>query len=162
MNVPPEPPIIKSLDGLAPGFRRKLAVVLARMEHDGYSPAVNETLRTNERQRWLYGMGRDYDDGRGIVTNAPDATSSWHNFGLAADICDGAHDWDSTPDDFWDALGQHARAEGLTWGGLWHHPDRPHVQWSCPGMYVTPSPHAADLQDRGGNALVWHALQADV
>lgn len=160
--VPPEPPMERSLDVLAPAFRRKLEIVLANLEHAGLQPEVNETLRTNERQSWLYGMGRDYDDGRGVVTNAPDVTSTWHGYGLAADICDGAHGWDSTPDSFWEALAAAVHAEGLTSGSEWHHRDLPHVQWHCDGMRVSPSPHAADLQERGGNALVWHALQADV
>ena len=160
--VPPEPPRIVSLDGLAPAFRRKLEIVLANLEHAGLSPEINETLRTSERQRWLYGMGREYDDGRGIVTHAMDATASWHHYGLAADIMDGAHGWDDTPHAFWEQLAAAVHAEGLTSGAEWSHKDLPHVQFHVDGMRVTPSPHAADLQARGGNALVWHALQADV
>ena len=45
------------------------------MKLRGLDAIVAETLRTDERQEFLYGFGRDYDDGRGIVTHSRAATS---------------------------------------------------------------------------------------
>lgn len=165
MKPPPEVPKCNRLDVLAPAFRRKVVAVLTRMQQLGHSAVVNETLRTQARQHWLYGFGRDYDDEgdpRGIVTNAPSVETTWHGYGLAADIADGAHGWEYVPKSFWRDLEQCAVIEGLVSGSDWKRQDEPHVQWHIDGMHVTPSPHAADLQSQGGNALVWHALQADV
>jgi len=119
---------------------------------------IAETLRTDERERWLYGFGREYDDGRGKVTNSEDADESWHAFGLAADIWEVTHLW-KAPHSFWTALGEHAEAQGLTWGGRWHRADLPHVQFGRP-MRVSPSPRAARLQATGGNEAVWREVGA--
>lgn len=167
-HPPVEPPAVRALDDLAPGFRTKLTVALLRLGTMGWHPVVIESLRTNERQAWLYGMGRTWDDGRGIVTQAPDASHGWHLYGLAVDVAALGHEDGSAPAQFYRDLGTCAMAAGLTWGGDWnrngeadeHHPDRPHVQWYCDGMLVTPSDHARELRASGGNTAVWQALHA--
>ena len=107
---------------------------------------VFETLRTDDRQRFLYGFGREYDDGRGVVTNSRTAMDTWHGFGLAVDIVDRAKLWNA-PDDFWWVLGTSARRHGLVWGADWNgnwssaderFMDRPHIQWGN-GMRRRPS-----------------------
>lgn len=92
-----------------------------------------EWLRTAERQTFLHGFGRRYDDGRGKVTAALTHLNSWHGFGLAVDIVEkDATPWNA-PVSFWNAIGDAAEANGLSWGGRWHRPDLPHVQWGpCP------------------------------
>ena len=83
LPLPPrEVPMCRALDVLAPKFRAALEAVLAQLP----DAIVAETLRTPERQAYLYGFGRDYDDDRGIVTQAPTHLTSWHGYGLAADI----------------------------------------------------------------------------
>jgi hypothetical protein len=154
-----EVPRDRSLDGLAPKFRAAVERMLDKLHMAGFTPLVFETLRTPERQAYLYGFGRLYDDGRGIVTQAPNADTSWHGYGLAVDVVCARRGHDA-PESFWFALGCAAREQGLVWGGDWPMRDKPHVQWGEP-MRRSPSPNARALRDRGGLQLVWHAVQAD-
>lgn len=163
---PAEVPVQWSLDGLAPQFRAAVDRVLARMRTEGHDPTVFETLRTEERQRFIYGFGRDYDDGRGIVTHSDSAADTWHGYGLAVDIVSKSRLWSADPM-FWFALGAAARAEGLLWGADWNNNgssdderfvDRPHVQWGR--MRRSPSSRAVALKTTGGNAAVWREVGA--
>ena len=164
MNVrlpapPPEPPVDQSLTHCAPRFATRVLAVLDHMQSLGFDPMISESCRSDARQAWLYGFGREYDDGRGIVTQAPTGDTSWHKFGLAADIISKATEWNA-PDAFWQALGLSARAEGLVWGGDWpRFTDRPHIQYGAP-MRQAPSSEAAQLYAQGGNAAVWAAVGA--
>lgn len=126
------------------------------MRRAGFDPIVEETIRSPERQAWLYGFGRDYDDGRKIVTWVH---QSWHTFGLAADIISRSMGWNA-PSKFWNALGAASKDEGLIWGGTWKSPDRPHVQWGYP-MRQAPSPRAAQLVATGGLPALWREVRAD-
>lgn len=84
-------------------------------------------LRTYAEQSKLYAQGRSAPGKR--VTNAR-AGESWHNFGLAVDLCPmkrGAFDWDA-PRPVWSIIGVTAQLHGLQWGGTWKTPDLPHVQ----------------------------------
>jgi hypothetical protein len=157
---PAEVPATTSADGLAPKFARALVDVCLALAHLGWQPVLRETLRTNVRAVFLYGFGRDYDDGRGIVTNATDALGTWHHFGLAADVGDRRYDSGQEPAAFWRDLERCAVQHGLTSGADWKFCDRPHVQWHCDGMHVSPSPHAAELLASGGIEAVWRELHA--
>lgn len=155
---PAEVPADTSLDGLAPKFRAKLALVLNRLGMQGHPPRVAETLRSNERAKFLHGFGREYDDGRGVVTNAADAAKTWHHYGLAADVVHATKGWDAG-EDFWKALRDAAVAEGLTAGYDWHFQDKPHVQWGAP-MRAGPSDRAVTLLAAGGVEAVWREVGA--
>lgn len=165
-RAPREVPLDASLTLLAPRFRAALLATVDGMRAEGFGPRIIETLRTQERQAFLYGFGRRYDDGRGIVTHSRDADESWHFYGLAADIVCRFELWGATPA-FWSALGKHAVLHGLTWGGDWNGNgraderfiDRPHVQWGRCRM--SPSPRAERLHREGGNARVWAEVGAD-
>jgi hypothetical protein len=155
----PEPPPIDTLDDLAPGFVAKALRVEAAMQAIGWHICRRETLRTAERQSWLYGFGRTWDDGRGIVTYAPTALHGWHFFGLAIDYGDSRYEGGSEPEAFFADLESCAVAEGLVSGSDWHRKDEPHVQFG-PGMKVTPSEEAAALLASGGLSAVWAAVGA--
>ena len=143
---PAEVPVSRDRSLLPSVFNAKLDRVLARMEKQGHDPIIFEALRTDERQRFLWGFGRLYDDGRGVVTYSKTAERTWHGYGLAVDIISKRHAWNA-PASFWTALGEACRAEGLWWGNDWDRDgvpverdpdermsDRPHVQWWCAGM----------------------------
>jgi peptidoglycan L-alanyl-D-glutamate endopeptidase CwlK len=158
-DPPAEPPVVQSLECLAPKFRAAVVAMLAHFSSLGFDPIVSESCRTDDRQAWLYGFGREWDDGRGIITQAPTGAHSWHKYGLAVDVISLAHQWDA-PGTFWTTLGACARIEGLVWGGDWpRFQDRPHVQFGPP-MLQAPSAHAAELFAQGGNEAVWKEVGA--
>lgn len=163
---PAEVPVQSDMSLLAPRFREAVGRVIADMRVWEYTPVVFETLRTNERQAFLYGFGRDYDDGRGTVTQSATAHDTWHGYGLAVDIICMRRKWSAAPD-FWHVLGTSARRHGLVWGGDWNGDwsisdesfvDRPHIQWGA--MRRSPSSKAVELKKSGGLIEVWNAVSA--
>lgn len=154
---PAEVPQDADLSKLAPKFRAKVEMLLVDMANAGHDPVVFEAFRSDERAAYLYGFGREYDDGRGIVTNAPDGSKTWHRFGLAVDIISQSKQWDA-PTLFWNDLRTMATALGLVPGGSWTRPDLPHAQWGA--MRVTPSAHAWELLQDQGIEAVWREVGA--
>lgn len=161
MSLPKPPAEVKAINSpsvLAPRFRDALQRMFIELRKAGFDPIIDESFRSDARQRFLYGFGRDYDDGRGVVTHAADCTASWHCFGLAVDVVSAAHGWDNPA--FFRALGAAAKDEGLSWGGNWTTPDLPHVQWGRP-MLQAPSPRAVALRTSGGVEAVWRVVGAE-
>lgn len=146
--VPPEPPRITSLDGLAPKFRVAVEAVLADVP-DGI---VYESGRVGERQNWLAGFGVRYDDGRGQVTHALSPLASWHGHFLAVDIIHRTLGWNA-PGAFWDVLNDACANHALEWGGHWHLADKPHCQWGA--MPTSPQHDHIDTFLRAGVSAVW-------
>lgn len=155
---PAEVPVRRDLGLLAPKFHKAVTWLLLALTERGFDPMVFETFRDNERQRFLYGFGREYDDGRGVVTKASTADTTWHGFGLAVDIISRKHQWNA-PDEFWNALGEESRKLGLVWGGDWIFKDRPHVQHGAP-MRQSPSPLAKEIRDGEGLEALWRVVGA--
>lgn len=153
-KVPIEPPRQFRLDGLAPLFADALSLVLAEMP----DAMCYETVRTNERQAFLFGFGRDYDDGRGVVTHAHDAMHGWHGFNLAADVIHKTKRWDAGEAWFLH-LGTVAERHGLDWGGRWRMRDLPHLNWGK--CKPAPSDEARRLYAVGGLHAVWSAVHAN-
>ena len=151
-TVPAEVPVQRSLAVCSPRFASAVNGMLVTL-NGGLTEMVFETLRTEARQTFLYGFGRDYDDGRGKVTRAKSALYSWHGFGLAVDVVEkDATPWNA-PESFWLSIGKAAEANGLAWGGRWEDRDLPHVQWAgCP---VSPSDADRALFTEKGMEAVW-------
>lgn len=157
--VPIEVPVIWTLDGLAPKFREWVEALIIDLEAKGFDPMIAESLRTHERQQYLYGFGRAYNDGRGVVTHSQAGHSSWHFYGLAVDVISRSKQWDAPPE-FWSALGSSAKTNGLTWGGDWQtFADKPHVQFGPP-MPSSPSAHTYALYQSQGLEAVWTQIGA--
>jgi hypothetical protein len=158
--IPPEPKPIISLDDLAPRFGRVIPFICLDMAELGWSCRIRETARTDARQQWLYGFGRLYDDGRGIVTGAKTARNGWHFYKLAADLVSTVHG-DNAPRSFYLALervaGDYNCRTGLRFtnipGG-----DGKHVQWGP--CRISPSWRATALYTTGGLVAVWKAVGA--
>lgn len=164
---PVEVPVHRALADLAPVFAAKVELVIADMAAWGFDAWVFETLRTNERQRFLHGFGRQYDDGRGVVTHSATSEDTWHGYGLAADIVSRSQLWNADRW-FWDTLGLSARRHGLLWGADWNNngrtdderfQDRPHIQWGAP-MRRSPSSRAGELLRTQGIEGVWREVGA--
>jgi hypothetical protein len=109
-----------SLELLVPYVRDRINLVLLDMVMTGWDPRVFETLRSERRQLWLYGIGRTHSLGRRPVTWT---LHSLHLVGKAVDIISAHHLWDSP--DFFEALDQAARTHGLHTLPS----ERCHVQW---------------------------------
>lgn len=167
---PAEVPVRKDLELLAPKFKRKVLQLLIAMTERGFDPVVAETMRDEARQRFLYGFGREYDDGRGVVTKAATADTTWHGFGLAVDIISRSKAW-GAPEAFWSALMEECNRLGLCHGNDWDGDgvpvekdpdesfgDRPHVQWKPMKRY--PSPLAAKVRDEQGLEALWRLVGA--
>lgn len=165
-KLPPAPPQIPrqtELELLAPGMRLAVLDLLAiRAErfHDGRREndvdavhLVFETLRSNKRQKFLYGQGRDYA-GK-IVTNAYDASWSWHGHGMAIDIVHPTLWW-KAPEAWWEQLAVDAEYVGLYPGRRFKRiPDSPHLQWRGDGKFLTPlSPTPMDRADHRANRTI--------
>jgi len=154
--VPVEVPVQRTSAGCAPLFIAKVQAMLADLNDGREMPF--EWLRTPERQRYLYGHGRDYDDGRGIVTNAQSSLFSWHGFGLACDVVEkDATPW-AAPPTFWNRMGEAAERQGLVWGGRWKRADLPHVQWDTGSASPTADDRA--LAEAEGIEAVWRLYGA--
>jgi len=161
MALPKPPasvPACTDIERLAPNFKRDVTRLLIRLRERGLDPIVAETFRSAERWKYLYGFGREYDDGRGVVTKATSPETTWHFFCLAADIVSERHGWNA-PDSFWNALGEEAKALGLAWGGDWEFQDKPHVQVGPP-MRRSPSPLAAQIVAEHGLEGLWRVVGA--
>lgn len=167
---------------LAPKFRDALEATLAECarttivvplaEHDialSLDAICFETLRSDELQA-IYFAQR--------TTRAKTARGSWHFYGLAADVISARYEWfDGTaaraawPDKadraavgaaWFRGLGTVAITHGLHWGGTWHDPDLPHVQW---GKCFDSPESAPAIYDRAGGRdagrlAVWRACGA--
>jgi hypothetical protein len=167
---PAEVPVRKDVDLLAPKFKTKIQRLLLNLTERGHDPIIAETMRDDERQKFLHGFGRLYDDGRGVVTKASTSATTWHGFGLAVDIVSRKHGWNA-PAAFWTALGEECRTLGLCWGNDWDMDgipverdpdesfgDRPHVQWAPMRRY--PSPAAKQIRDERGLEGLWRYVEA--
>jgi peptidoglycan LD-endopeptidase CwlK len=163
MSTLPKPPrdvpMDRDLSKLAPGIRRRVEKVVKAMEARGHDPIVVEAFRTDARQTHLFGFGRKYDDGRGIVTKAPDASRTQHGYGLAVDIISRSKGYNA-PAAFWAALAEEAERVGMAAGLRWKFKDSPHIQVGAPAPV---SPTAQDRADRkaGNLRAVWARYGVD-
>lgn len=150
---------------LYPQFENALSALLEELLAQGKAYWVISGFRSYQEQNELYARGRDLAKTGKVVTNARGGQSA-HNFGIAADLCLDSHmdrkglqpDYDPVS---YEPLRTLAPKHGLIWGGTWHKPDRPHVQW--PGCVT-----AAELKplriayEVGGLRAVWAYLDDGV
>ncbi len=156
---PAEVPVISRLNALAPKMQVAVEAIVKGMAEAGHKAKVFETLRTAERQAFLYGFGRQYDDGRGTVTKVQDARKGWHYFGMAVDIVENDSSPCNASQSFWQTLGKLAEKHGLTWGGRWKFLDLPHSQWG--GAPVSPTALDIALASESGIEAVWKKYHCD-
>ena len=163
----PEPPRDADISKLAPGFLWRLNRTLADANtklHDlgyAYRFEVFEAVRSDERQKWLFGSGRTYQGA--WLTNVQSAQYGWHFFGLAADcvprpvLADGSlgdFTWDVRAG-VWTILYDAATNNGCTTGLHWQSVDEDHVQPA--GVRESPSHLSREAYASGGLPAVWAA-----
>ena len=119
---------------------------------------ITYTLRTPDEQTALYALGRTVvnPNGKsasrpmGLTVTAAKAWKSYHNYGLAFDICilldkngDGVFEevtWSTVADNDkdgvadWKEVARYLKSQGWAWGGDWANPyDPPHFE-KVPGL----------------------------
>jgi peptidoglycan L-alanyl-D-glutamate endopeptidase CwlK len=109
-------------------FAQRVTQTLERARREGMDMQTNLGYRTFAQQDGLYAQGRTAPGNR--VTNARGG-QSWHNYGVAMDnVFSTPTGQPSWPDNGnWTRYGEIAQSNGLTWGGNWQSPDRPHVEY---------------------------------
>ena len=155
--VPPEVPAVRTSLGSAPKFIAAIDQMLKALE-GGLPEHPFEWLRTAARQSFLYGFGRDYDDGRGIVTSAKSSLYSHHGVGGGLDVVEKDKTPWNAPPSFWNDIGDAAEGTGLLkWGGRWRSPDLPHVYYHTlpASMYGTVGDAIRALHAAKGIEAVW-------
>ena len=104
--------------------QRACKLFLCECKKAGVDIFITETYRSQERQNYLYEQGRNRPGN--IVTWTK---SSRHTSRLAWDIaCNGSVLYDNT---MLLKAGEVAKKLGITWGGKWSTPDKPHFEVSA-------------------------------
>lgn len=97
----------------------------------GLNVCITETYRPQARQNWLYEQGRTRAGN--IVTWTK---NSRHTDRMAWDICQNVKGQEYSDSAFFSKCGEVAKRLGITWGGSWSTPDKPHFEinksWKAP------------------------------
>jgi hypothetical protein len=139
---------------LQPDFANQVAQLMAAIKRRGFDVKIIQGMRTFAQQDALFAQGRSAAGDK--VTKARGG-QSFHNYGIAVDFCmrnpvGGSYFPDPHP--VWNVIGEEAEKMGLTWGGRWKTPDRPHVEVKMPLNKIQ------SLYQTGGMAKVWETVAA--
>lgn len=117
----------RDINKLNPDAKLACQYLLEAAKKEGLNIIVTETLRTVERQQYLYAQGRTRPGS--IVTNCDGVKNkSIHQYGNAFDICQNikGKEYDQK---VLKRCGELGEKIGLEWGGRWTSPvDMPHFQ----------------------------------
>jgi hypothetical protein len=86
----------------------RVNAIMRAMQSRGFDPVIFEAKRTDERQKWLYGIGRTHHKTQRPVTWT---MQSKHLVGKAVDIISKTRLWDWEA--FYDALEEEAKKHGM-------------------------------------------------
>lgn len=124
----------RDINALNPLAQSACKLFLETCKNQGINVFVTETYRSQARQNYLYAQGRTRAGQ--VVTWT---TNSNHTGRMAWDIAV------SPPKNLYDIAtlnraGQVAKQLGITWGGSWKNPDRPHFEikanWQAPKVTI--------------------------
>jgi peptidoglycan LD-endopeptidase CwlK len=126
--MPLGPYSLSKLQTLQPTVQPIFDSFLAQCEAAGIPCDIVQGTRSFEEQQAVYDQGRSASGP--VVTNAKPG-DSYHQYGLAVDVVPRAYkslpDWNPSGP-LWERIGQIGEAAGLTWGGRFSTPDKPHFQ----------------------------------
>lgn len=141
----------RDINQLNPIAKQACELFLKRCKDAGLNVLVTETIRTQDRQNYLYCQGRTVGEctAKGISKdfatqycnpNARKVTwtlTSNHKSGMAWDICKNIRGQEYSDNGFFAKAGAIAKELGIEWGGTWKGtPDTPHFQvdknWKAP------------------------------
>jgi peptidoglycan LD-endopeptidase CwlK len=154
---PADPRGMLASQDVNPQLADRATAVLERARREGMDMRVVDGFRSVAAQDTLYAQGRTAPGN--IVTNARGG-SSWHNYGLAADIAfnnaNGQPAWPENGN--WTRYGEIAVDQGLEWGGNWQGlQDRPHVEYH-PGLETGAARNLLNSYRQGGLEAVWDRM----
>ena len=127
---------IRDICELNPIAQTACKAFLTECEKRGLKVSVTETYRSQKRQNELYAQGRTTPGNKVTWT-----LNSRHTSRMAWDICQNikGKEYD-TSTGFFEKCGAVAAKLGITWGGIWKTPDRPHFEvteeWELPKEYA--------------------------
>ncbi len=119
----------RKIEDLQPVLQRGVTELIARGKSKGLDILVTQTLRDIEYQNQLYAQGRT--QAGSIVTNAKGG-ESFHNYGLAFDICKNVKGHEYDDPNFFKKAGKIWTEMGGMWGGNFESfVDTPHFEFSA-------------------------------
>lgn len=118
----------RDISELAPNAQKACRLFLERCAHRGLDVFITETYRSQERQNYLYSLGRTRAGNKVTWTK-----NSRHTSRRAWDIaCRGGVLYNTA---VLAQCGEVAAELGITWGGTWSTPDTPHFEVSKDWSY---------------------------
>ena len=139
---------IRDISELAPNAQRACNLFLEECKRQGLNVLITETYRSQERQDYLYAQGRTRKGNKVTWTRY-----SRHTSRRAWDICKNLKGHEYTDTEFFNKCGEIARNLGITWGGDWSTPDRPHFEVSEVWNYKGDEP-MTDTERKKFNEMV--------
>lgn len=144
----------RDIKQLNPVAQKACNLFMEECKKAGLKVLITETYRSQARQNYLYEQGRTRPGN--VVTWTK---SSRHTSKMAWDICKNVKGQEYSDAKFFEQCGAIAKKLGITWGGTWKTPDKPHFEvtasWKAP---VTTKPvsgvekYKKHVQDRFGFA----------
>ena len=144
----------RDINQLAPVAQTACNLFMSKCKEAGLNVLITETIRTQERQNYLYCQGRTVAQATAKGISKDFATkycnpkanrvtwtlSSNHKTGMAWDICKNIKGQEYSDKSFFEKAGKIAKELGIEWGGTWTSPpdtpDTPHFQvdknWKAP------------------------------
>ena len=113
--------VCRDINELTPSAQKACRLFIKKCEAEGLKLFITETYRPQSRQNELWEQGRT-KPGRKVTWTL----CSRHTSRMAWDVaCTGDNLYDA---DTLEKAGQTAKSLGITWGGDWDTPDRPHFE----------------------------------
>ena len=113
----------RDISALSPVAQRACRAFLRECEKEGLPVLITETYRSQVRQDYLYAQGRTRA-GKVVTWTR----NSRHTGRMAWDICKNVKGQEYADAAFFTKCGAIAKRLGITWGGTWDTPDKPHFE----------------------------------
>ena len=113
----------RDINELSPVAQKACRLFLAECKKEGLPVLITETYRSQARQNYLYEQGRTRA-GKVVTWTR----SSRHTGRMAWDICKNLKGHEYSDQLFFKKCGEIAKRLGITWGGTWKTPDKPHFE----------------------------------
>lgn len=113
----------RDIKELTENAQKACRLFMAECERCGLNVLITETYRSQERQNYLYSLGRTVAGQKVTWTK-----NSRHTSRRAWDICKNVKGSEYSDSGFFEKCGEIAEKYGITWGGRWSTPDTPHFE----------------------------------